>query len=227
MKTARWVLILTIVATGAVTPVSIAGDSVKAHAESGTFTDPRDGQTYAWVRIGKQIWMAENLRFATERGSWCWENYPAECEKRGRFYNWEAACLAAPPGWHLPTDNEWKTLEMALGLTAEQADDTGVDRGGESNTAGAALKKTGAWATEHNGNAIVYDNATGFSAIPTGIYARDTFFHEGYAGWWTSSVSGNKAWCHSLRFFDNKVGRDENNRAFAFSVRCVKDDDSE
>ena len=93
--------------------------------ESGNFTDPRDGNVYKQVKIGDQIWMAENLRFITDSGSWCWENIEENCRSRGRLYNWAEAMQAPPPGWHLPSDEEWKKMEITLGLTKEQADQEG------------------------------------------------------------------------------------------------------
>lgn len=204
-------------------PGGLSAQVEPLEGSAGTFRDPRDGATYAWVRIGEQVWMAENLRFATPSGSMCWEYREAECANRGRYYTWSAAMEAAPPGWHLPSDEDWMELEMTLGLTREQAEDHGMDRGGPDNTIGTALKKTGEWATEYDGNPIPVTNETGFSAIPVGLFAQEQFFHEGYAAWWSSTGEGDQAWMRGLQFHDNEMARNLNSKKFAFSVRCVRD----
>jgi uncharacterized protein (TIGR02145 family) len=99
-----------------------------------------------------------------------------------------------------------------------------MDRGGPTNTVGATLKKPGVWPTEYDGKHIDITNQSGFSAVPSGFFGLGEFTHDGYTSWWTSTTSGDRAWIRILRFFDNKISRDINSKAHAFSVRCVKDD---
>jgi len=81
----------------------------------GEFTDPRDGKIYKTVKIGNQIWMAENLAYKTQKGSWADNNDENNVKMYGYQYNWEAAHNACPPGWHLPSRAEWETLIGNLG----------------------------------------------------------------------------------------------------------------
>ena len=103
-------------------------------------TDSRDGQSYRTVKIGHQIWMAENLNFDVPN-SYCYKNSADSCAKYGRLYMWSAAMDSAgtfspygigcgtgksctpqypvqgvcPRGWHLPSKKEWKTLLNKIG----------------------------------------------------------------------------------------------------------------
>ncbi len=82
---------------------------------TGRFTDPRDGKVYQTVKIGNQIWMAENLNYDIGEGCYCYENDSANCEKYGRLYTWETAKKTPPKGWHLPSRKEFEVLLKNLG----------------------------------------------------------------------------------------------------------------
>ena len=177
------------------------------------------GQSYNTVMIGDQCWMAENLNYETTN-SWWYDNSSANGDIYGRLYTWDAASSACPSGWHLPTDDEWKTMEMYLGMSPSQADATGwrgTDEGGK-------LKETGTahWNSPNTGAT----NSSGFTALPGGNRrSSGSFDNFGYYGaWWSSSeYSGSYAWYRFLSYNLDQVNRDNWNKTDGFSVRCLKD----
>ena len=66
--------------------------------------------------------MAENLAFAGS-DSWCYDNSVRNCRIYGRLYTWEAALTACPEGWELPGDEDWKQLEVFLGMSETEANE--------------------------------------------------------------------------------------------------------
>lgn len=205
--------------------------------ETGTFTDNRDGKVYKTVKIGDQWWMAENLAYLpavspsnqgsdTEPFYYVYDYQETDVavakatdnyKTYGVLYNWSAALTACPSGWHLPSDAEWKQLEMALGMTQAQADATGL----RGTNQGTQLKATSGWASNGNGT-----NSSGFSALSGGYRFDDgTFFNVGNAGLWWSSTENNSsgAWTRRLGYYSANVFRGSIYKAYGFSVRCVKD----
>jgi uncharacterized protein (TIGR02145 family) len=123
----------------------------------------------------------------------------------GRLYNWYATQDSrglCPTGWHVPTDEEWTSLENALG---------------GSSFAGTTLKASApAW----NGN-----NANGFSALPGGLRSFNGYFYEqGYSGnWWSSSQDVGSSIARGLLSSFPWVSRYFRYPQDGFSVRCVQD----
>jgi uncharacterized protein (TIGR02145 family) len=146
------------------------------------FIDKRDGKTYKTVKIGNQVWMAENLAYNAQ-GSVCYDNDPANEAKYGRLYDWETAKKSCPEGWHLPSDEEWQML---------------IDFVGED--AGKKLKAKSGWADNGNGT-----DKHGFTALPGGNAilsirilpgnngsSNISFADVGkFGGWWSASGNGS------------------------------------
>ncbi|MFC4221377.1 FISUMP domain-containing protein [Flagellimonas marina] len=81
-----------------------------------SFTDDRDGTTYKTVKIGNQVWFAENLNYTLDNGqSACYDDSASNCLLYGRLYRSDDAATACPDGWHLPSEEEWQELFDYLG----------------------------------------------------------------------------------------------------------------
>jgi len=218
-----------------------------------------DGNVYQTVKIGNQVWMAENLKvthyadgtpipFVSEAVEWydassngkayCWYGYIEDISNPyGALYNWEAAMNGAgssdyvpsgvqgvcPSGWHLPSDEEWKIMEMYLGMSREDADIADTDRG--TDEAGK-LKEAGTvhWLDPNVGAT----NETGFTALPASQVHPDGrhYTDNRVAFFWTATkpypqdVVAFDRWFHN---YDQQISRDGDDMTFGFSVRCVKD----
>ena len=82
--------------------------------DSGVFTDSRDQIEYKWIRIGEQIWTAENIAFDAGYKCWTYNDDEKNVITMGRLYPWESAGSACPAGWHLPADQEWEQLAQFI-----------------------------------------------------------------------------------------------------------------
>ena len=93
-------------------------------------------------------------------GAYCnYNNDDSNADTYGSLYNWYAVNdrrSIAPKGWHVPTDEEWKQLEMYLGMSQSQADQY-ASRGDE----GKKLKSTYGWRGKNTDD-------YGFAALPAG-----------------------------------------------------------
>ena len=186
------------------------------------------------------------IPFVTDEADWssmdeedrayCWyDNLSEYKDTTGALYSWTGAMNGSsgvndsvtlvqgvcPDGWHIPTDEDWKELEIFLGMSAETADKydwRGSDEGG-------SLKEMGFshWDLPNAGA----DNASGFTALPGGFRSyTGTFYGVGqYATFWTANQkSGSEnIWYRVLNQDEKRIYRHYNLRNQGHSVRCVED----
>ena len=210
---------------------------------TGTFTDSRDGKIYKWVKIGEQIWMAENLAYTgsdiqhiTDNNEWDNNDYNGWCyynnsdslgQIYGVLYQWHAAKTACPSGWHIPTNDEWTKLKNYL-------IENGYSYDGVIGNHGIAksLATDSGWLISDNQGAVgnsdfsEYRNKTGFSALPSG----NRTFNGSFDGlshivffWSTDECCSYGSYCNYLNYSTEKVTYAPYEKVFGYSVRCIRD----
>jgi len=189
-----------------------------------------DGNVYKTVTIGRQVWMAENLKVSRYRngdvlpnvendsvwgslykGSYCnYDNKHSNSSTYGFLYNWYAVTderKIAPAGWHVPTDAEWQTL---------------IDTLGGGDVAGGKMKAVTLWNSPNTGAT----NESGFTAFPGGCRYYDGDFNViGKVGYFWSASENRlyNAWIHYLGYVSSDAFRFDYYKGAGFSIRCVRD----
>lgn len=203
-----------IIIAALVTLCSLAGFTL----DQGSCKDSRDGKVYATVKIGSQTWMAQNLEYRTKTGTRAWGDDMGNVKKYGYLYDWAAAREACPKGWRLPSDADWKMLELHLGMAPDEFEKNRKRAEG----LGLKLKSATGWYENGNGN-----NGSGFNALPGGaclFYDNSYHFLGELAYFWTSTAEGNQdAYARVFRYDETYAERSLFAKSNSLSVRCVKD----
>ena len=189
-----------------------------------------DGNNYPIVKIGTQMWMAKNLKTTkynsgveipniTNNSEWGGLRTGAFCDYNndksysntyGHLYNWYSAAdlgNIAPLGWHIPSDNEWKTLNSYLSddkYVADQLKETGTDH----------------WVSPNSSTT----NITGFTGLPAGMRdSKGNYYLMGkVAYWWSSSEPDSfGAWLYGLQYDSGYSLIGYNGKMFGYSIRCI------
>jgi uncharacterized protein (TIGR02145 family) len=183
-------------------------------ANGGTLTDARDKKTYKIIKIGGQVWLAENLNYEAEKTK-CYDDKPESCAKYGRYYNWETAKMACPKDWHLPSNAEWdKLLRFADGTS-------GTESPYKSQTAGEFLKSADGWNNQGNFREGPSGNGTnkfGFSAMP-----GDRKRGGGLGSWWSNTSKDDRnAYKYQMGTGNEAIFGYDNKVEEMLNVRCVQ-----
>lgn len=204
-----------------------------------------DGNTYKTVQIGKQTWMAENLKTTKyndgspipnvtdslewiqfTRGAYCnYRNDEKNSQLYGRLYNWYAlnSGKLAPEGWHVATDSEWQILEKYLIENGYDYDGAATS---STNSLAKALSATTIWKSSTNlgapGNNMNSNNSSYFSAIPSGERYQGAFTRLGiFAFWWCYDESNT--WYRDIQYNGVFIYRSNiREKNTGSSVRCIK-----
>jgi len=189
-------------------------------SEMGLFTDTRDDQSYKWVHLGDQTWMAENLKYMLHvspgdisNGIWVYDyqgdnvNDAKQTQNYsiyGCLYNWDMARNVCPSGWQLPTESQWNQLINYLG-----------------EEAGNKLRSSNFW--DHDSYSVL--NESVFSALPSGrrdILGDFEWIGEETGFWSISEQSIYSAKTYELSSYSSNVYVGQMRKEYGLSVRCIK-----
>ena len=208
-----------------------------------------DGNGYKTVKIGKQIWMAKNLKTTTfndgtpipqvtgesewedlETPGYCYYNNSTDVKfqkKWGALYNWYSVQTGglAPKGWRVPTDDDWKVLQNYM-----VANGHNYNGSKEDNKIAKSLAAKTDWEIDTDagtpGNNPKNNNKSGFSALPGGYRnGNGDFDYQSDRGYWWSATENGAFYAYNrLLYYDYEgLYRNYYAKKYGFSVRLIRD----
>ena len=188
-------------------------DWLPGREQCGAFVVERGSMVYMWIKLGSQVWMAQNLNYAPEvhkQLSFTQPRYYLDStnlekgNEHGALYNWTAAMEVCPHGWRLPSNQDWQEL---------------IDFAGGEAKAGYKLKSSTEWGYDRGG-----DNYN-FTALASGKIESDFSYYIRREGsyWWSSTeYSEFYAYNYQLSSGDAIAQNFQYEKKVGFSVRCIK-----
>jgi uncharacterized protein (TIGR02145 family) len=183
--------------------------------QTGTyFVDERDDRSYRTVQIGKQVWMAENMKLDVSDG-FCYNDTKKNCETYGVFYTAQTAVRVCPEGWSLPTKNDWDLL--AANLSGYLSSDGTWARYEDADAISKIRSSTG-W-NSNNGT-----DELGFSAFPAGQFDGTNYTDFGKKAYFMGSAysGGDGEYAYITKNSLTATGVRGISSKLAMPVRCVQ-----
>ncbi len=198
-------------------------------------------QTYHTVKIGDQCWMKENLNIGTRINSsqemtdnfliekYCYDDLDANCDLFGGLYQWDEIMQyttshgsqgICPTEWHVPTLEEWRTLEGNVDSEYGVGDNEWTLLGWRGFDVGKNLKSSGGWINNNNGTDLF-----GFTAFPGGRSSdlNGSFFDKYNGGFfWSSSSNLEYGISFQLSSNSDKALLQDIDKLWGLSIRCIK-----
>jgi len=198
--------------------------------------DTRDQQTYDIAYIGSQVWMAENLNYESDSGSFCYDDDETYCNLYGRLYSWDVAMTTkntnstfpenkgvCPDHWHIPSETEWRTLIEYI------ANDAGLTISDEDHwrEMGNELRATSEdWKEISENERHQPKDSYGFSAQPGGIrIGKENYADKNSLGyWWSSSETGAEIAAGTTIGSLSGLSKSTlySNKKYGKSIRCIQ-----
>ena len=184
-----------------------------------------EGKEYNTVLIGDQCWLKENLDIGTKINhgtlpqnnatieKYCYSDLQVNCDTYGGLYEWNEAMKyittegtqgICPPGWHIPTYEEFQTLAVAVNGDGNSLKAIGQGIGGGQGT-----------------------NLSGFSALLAGGHSpTQSYGHLGIVGYFWSSTEYDidPAWARYMHMYNDQssILYSIDVKVDAMSIRCLK-----
>lgn len=201
------------------------------------------GETYGSLQIGSQCWMSKNLNIGirininqnqTDNNiieKYCYDDDTLNCITYGGLYQWPELMQyveitgsqgLCPVGWHIPTDEEYKTLEIYFGMSQTQAD----SEGWRGNNEGSKLAGTETLWIDGELDSDIDFGISELNLLPGGADAPSgvgSVHITGRSFHWTSNSVVNAAYYRSVEWPSTNILREPIGKDWGISVRCIKD----